>query len=203
MSKKIALAAALAAWTAVIALSPAASAGGKPPLEGLFKDNFSLLDPPVPAPATGFLDAGGETISLEAFAGRVVLLNFWATWCAPCIRELPTMARLQTELGPEGLSVVALSQDRGGLSVVRPFLEQLGVGVLEAYVDQKGALARDFGLVGLPTTYLLDAKGRIVGGLEGPAEWDSPDAKTLIRFYLDQAGPGPVKTGDFDDRETI
>ena len=196
MFKKIALVATLAAWTAVIAVSPAATAGGKPPLEGLFKDNFSLLDPPVPAPETGFLNATGRTISLEAFAGRVVLLNFWATWCAPCIRELPTMARLQTELGPAGLSVVAVSQDRGGLPVVRPFLEQLGVEALEAYVDPKGALARDFGLVGLPTTYLIDAEGRIVGGLEGPAEWDSRDAKTLIRFYLDQARSrsDPVKT---------
>ncbi len=196
MFKKIALVATLAAWTAVIAVLPAATAGGKPPLEGLFKDNFSLLDPPVPAPETGFLNATGRTISLEAFAGRVVLLNFWATWCAPCIRELPTMARLQTELGPAGLSVVAVSQDRGGLPVVRPFLEQLGVEALEAYVDPKGALARDFGLVGLPTTYLIDAEGRIVGGLEGPAEWDSRDAKTLIRFYLDQARSrsDPVKT---------
>ena len=195
MSTKKALAAALAAGFALAVLlgTPARThAGGQPPLLGVFKDNFTLLDPPVPAPQNGFTNADGQEITLAAFEGQVVLLNFWATWCAPCVREMPTLDRL----GPEGLAVIAVSQDRGGLAVVAPFVEQLGLKHLKIYLDPRGALSRAFGLGGLPTTLLIDAEGRLVGGLEGPAEWDSEEALALIRFYLDQlqGQDGPVKT---------
>jgi thiol-disulfide isomerase/thioredoxin len=200
MSTKKALAAALAAVLALAVLlgTPArAHAGGQPPLQGVFKDNFTLLDPPVPAPQTAFRDAEGREITLGAFEGKVVLLNFWATWCAPCVREMPTLDRLQDALGPEGLEVVAVSEDRAGLEVVAPFFAQLDLRHLKIYLDSRGALSREFGLKGLPTTLLIDAAGRLVGGLEGPAEWDSEEALALIRFYLADApgGDGPIKTG--------
>ncbi len=197
--KKTALSAALAAGLAIAALfgtSAYAPAGAEPPLQGVFKDNFTLLNPPVPAPQASFSDAKGRDLTLAEFKGRVVLLNFWATWCAPCVREMPTLDRVQGKLGAEGLSVVAVSEDRGGLEVVDPFLKQLGLRQLEIYLDPRGTLAREFGLAGLPTTLLIDAEGRLVGGLEGPAEWDSEDALSLIRFYL-QGVAGeeqPIKT---------
>jgi thiol-disulfide isomerase/thioredoxin len=199
MSTKKALAAALAAVLALAVLleTPTrAHAGGQPPLQGVFKDNFTLLEPPVPAPQTGFLDADGQEITLAAFEGKVVLLNFWATWCAPCVREMPTLDRLQDKLGLEGLEVLAVSEDRGGLAVVAPFFEQLGLQHLKIYLDPQGALSRKFGLDGLPTTLLIDAQGRLVGGLEGPAEWDSEEALALIRFYLAavREKDGPVRT---------
>ena len=184
-------------WVSALIGNPSGALGGEqPPLKGLLRDNFTLLDPPTPAPQTGFQDASGRAVTIADFAGRVVLLNFWATWCAPCVRELPTMDRLQAQLGPEGLSVVAVSWDRGGLGVVAPFLDRLGVDHLVIYLDPKGSTGRDFGVRGLPTTLLIDAEGRIVGGLEGPLEWDSPEALALIRHYLEKAGLSerPVKT---------
>jgi thiol-disulfide isomerase/thioredoxin len=198
--KKNAFAAAVAAGFALAVLfgMPArAPAGAEPPLQGVFKDNFTLLDPPVPAPQASFSDAAGRDLSLADFKGRVVLLNFWATWCAPCVREMPTLDRVQGKLGAHGLSVIAVSEDRGGLEAVGPFVKQLGLQHLEIYLDPRGTLAREFGLAGLPTTLLIDAEGRLVGGLEGPAEWDSNDALILIRYYLDRiAGEErPVKTG--------
>ena len=190
MPLKNARAAVLAVSLSVIALwaDPSGALGGEqPPLKGLLRDNFTLLDPPTPAPRAGFQDASGQAVRIADFAGRVVLLNFWATWCAPCVRELPTMDRLQARLGAEGLSVVAVSWDRGGLGVVAPFLERLGIEQLEIYLDPKGSTGRDFGVRGLPTTLLIDADGRIAGGIEGPLEWDSPEALELIRHYLNKA----------------
>jgi thiol-disulfide isomerase/thioredoxin len=173
----------------------AAADAGPPPLEGMFKDNFTLLDAPVPAPQAVFQDGTGAPVTLAAFRGRVVLLNFWATWCAPCIREMPSLDRLQAALGDQGLAVLAVSQDRGGLKVVRPFFERLELDSLAVYLDPAGKLAREAGLRGLPTTLLIDRQGRLVGGLQGPAEWDSPEAARLIRHYLDQ----PARGGDLTE----
>ncbi len=193
----------LAALAAMIALAtvvgtPAMALGGEqPPLLGVFKDNFTLSDPTVPAPQTSFTDGSGKEISLTTFKGQVVVLNFWATWCAPCVREMPTLDRLQAKLGGDGLAVVAVSQDRGGPAVVAPFFKELGIRELKVYLDPGGELAQEFGLKGLPTTLLIDAEGRVVGGLEGPAEWDSEEALTLIRYYLQRAGDEAkaIKTG--------
>ncbi|MCH8036380.1 MAG: TlpA family protein disulfide reductase [Proteobacteria bacterium] len=127
--------------------------------------------------------------------GRVVLLNFWATWCAPCIREMPSLDRLQAALEDRGLAVLAVSIDRGGTEVIRPFAERLGLERLGLYHDAKGALFRAFGVTGLPTTFLIDRRGRIVGAYPGPAEWDEPEARALIEHYLRQpAGAAAVKT---------
>jgi thiol-disulfide isomerase/thioredoxin len=197
--KKNALASAVAAVFALavlLGMPGRAPAGAEPPLQGVFKDNFTLLDPPVLAPQAAFSDATGQDLTLADFKGQVVLLNFWATWCAPCVREMPTLDRVQGQLGGQGLAVVAVSEDRGGLEAVGPFLKQLGVQHLKIYLDPRGTFAREFGLAGLPTTLLIDAEGRLVGGLEGPAEWDSEDALILIRHYLEQVegGERPVKT---------
>ena len=191
MVKKNTLSAARAVTLALTMFFMVAGAEGgeQPPLEGMFKDNFTLLESPVPAPQTGFFDRSGALVTLAAFRGRVVLLNFWATWCAPCIREMPALDRLQADLGDQGLAVLAVSQDRGGAKVVRPFLEKLKLDNLAIYLDPAGKLGRDAGLRGLPTTLLIDRRGRLVGGLQGPAEWDSPEAARLIRHYLKQPAP--------------
>ena len=125
------------------------------------------------------------------FHGQAVLLNFWATWCAPCVREMPALDRLQARLGPEGLSVIALSVDRRGLEVVEPFYRRLSIEALDIYLDPANQVARSFTVPGLPTTYLIDPDGQMVGVLAGPAEWDSPDALALMRHYLPQGSPEP------------
>ena len=189
----LALAAALSA--ALAGAPQAASAEPGPPLEGVFADNFNLAEEPLPAPQEPFRRGDGSAVSLADFTGRVVLLNFWATWCGPCVREMPSLDRLQAALGPEGLEVVAVSEDRKQ-ALAEAFLVEHRLDHLALYMDQRGKVAQAFGLRGLPTTYLIDRQGRLVGGLQGPAEWDDEEAKALIRWYLKQpaALEQPVET---------
>ena len=159
---------------------------GQPPVGGVLAENFTWISPPGAVPATPITRADGQQTTLAAFQGRVVLLNFWATWCAPCIREMPSLDRLQAELKGEGLEVVAVSEDFAGLDLVGPFFERLKLENLAIYLDSDNALGKEFGIAGLPTTLLIDRAGRVVGGLEGPAEWDSDEAIALIRHYLQE-----------------
>ena len=188
----------LALFAAILAaalLQSGARAAESPPLGGHFADSFSLSTPPAPAPEAAMTDGDGNPVTLQDFAGQVVLLNFWATWCAPCVREMPSLDRLQAALGPEGLAVVAVSEDRAGLKAVEPFFLETGLEHLEIYLDPKGKFWREFGVRGLPTTYLIDRQGRLIGAMEGPAEWDEEDAVALIRFYLEQEPDDqPLKT---------
>lgn len=161
----------------------------QPAAGGNLGEAFTWLTPPRPAPATPITLADGNKTTLVAFRGKVVLLNFWATWCAPCIREMPSLDRLQVKLKGEGLEVIAVSEDFAGLDLVRPFFERLKLENLTIYLDSDGALGKAFGIAGLPTTLLIDREGRVVGGLEGPAEWDSDEAVALIRHYLEHPEP--------------
>ena len=137
-----------------------------------------------PASQAAFTTAEGQSTTIAAWRGRVVLVNFWATWCLPCVKEMPALDRQQAALGGEGLTVLALSQDRGGIEVVRPFYAKLGLTSLEAFIDPPGTVARDFAGTGLPLSVVIDRQGREVGRLEGPADWDSPEATALLRHYL-------------------
>lgn len=164
------------------------SAGGaatsaRPPLAGTVA-NFTVFDPLRPAPETRFADGDGSEVSLADFRGQVVLLNFWATWCVPCLAEMPALDRLQAALGQEGLAVIALSQDRGGVPTVVRFYEKYDFGNLGIYVDPAGKLAADLDIGVLPTTLIIGRDGKVAGQLVGAAEWDAPEAQALIRHYL-------------------
>ena len=119
--------------------------------------------------------------------GRFVLLNFWATWCAPCKQEMPALERLQVLRGGDDFIVVAMSNDREGTNAVTPYFDEAGFTALEKFYDPKGNLTRALGVTGLPTTILINAEGLELGRIEGPAEWDSEDALALI----DRAMAGP------------
>jgi thiol-disulfide isomerase/thioredoxin len=151
--------------------------------------DFKPLEPPQPAPAISFTDAQGHSLSLADFRGRVVLLNFWATWCVPCVEEMPSLDNLQAKLGNDDFIVVAISTDRQGLSIVQPFLDKLGIRNLAIYLDPPHAAQRAFGIRGIPTTIVIDREGRERGRLEGMTRWDSSEALTLIRHYLGPAVP--------------
>src|SRR5688572_20500737 len=112
---------------------------------------FAVHKSPRPLPDIQFENGQGEAMSLADFRGKVVLLNIWATWCAPCRREMPTLERLQVELGGADFEVVALSLDRKGLPVVKEFYEELGLQELAMYVDESGAAQRALNALGLPT----------------------------------------------------
>ena len=133
-----------------------------------------------PAAEFAFTDGAGKPVRLADFAGKAVLLNLWATWCVPCIREMPSLDRLQSELGGADFQVVAAAQDRGGAAVVLPFLEKLGVKALAPYLDTPGAAGRAFGVQGLPTSILIGRDGRETARLLGGADWDSPAVRAQI-----------------------
>jgi thiol-disulfide isomerase/thioredoxin len=177
----------LAALVAAL-LAPAASAGAEGPLRNGAMANFTPIDPPRPAPVVGFAAADGSAVSLDSFRGRVVLLNLWATWCGPCVDEMPSLDRLQAKLGGGDFAVVAVSQDFGGLPTVTPFYKRHGIAALAVYTDSRNEVAHKLGIQGLPTTMIIGRDGRAVGALVGAAAWDSPEAIALVRYYIDAAG---------------
>ncbi len=143
-------------------------------------ENFIPAREVKAAPLLQFLDEHGERLSLEKFRGRIVVLNLWATWCAPCVEEMPTLDQLQQQLEPLGVVVVALSIDRGGPKVVREFFDEHDIKNLDVYVDPTMRAQSDFNVIGLPTTILIDREGRDRGRIVGPAEWDDARAADLV-----------------------
>lgn len=131
-----------------------------------------------------FEDGTGKALSLADFKGKVVLLNLWATWCAPCRKEMPAFDRLQSHFKDRPFEIVALSVDRGGAAASRKFLDSVNVPNLKLYVDPTARQHTALRAVGLPTTILFDGQGRELGRLAGAAEWDSEDAKRLIDAAL-------------------
>jgi thiol-disulfide isomerase/thioredoxin len=156
--------------------------GDGPPIAG----HVSTFEPAGSArlaPDIAFLDGEGNVVSLADFRGQVVLLNFWATWCGPCRREMPSLDRLAVVVADEDITVLALSIDAEGLEVIRPFYAERHITNLPIYMDQTSALSAAFGVSNMPTTLVIDPEGRVVGNLIGTAEWDSADALRLLRWY--------------------
>lgn len=137
-------------------------------------------------PEISFLLESGAATSLAPWKGRVVLVNLWATWCAPCREEMPSLARLQSEMGSPDFEVVAISVDRKGLEVSAKFLNEVNATALKLYADPSTEALGKFMAVGLPSSILIDRQGREIGRLAGPAEWDSAEAKALIKAALDE-----------------
>jgi thiol-disulfide isomerase/thioredoxin len=167
---------------------------------GLFaaKAGLTLNAEPAFLPDFAFEDGEGSRVNLSDFHGRVVLLNVWATWCAPCRKEMPTLDRLQAILGGPEFNVVTLSIDKHGLEPVKSFLSEIGIKNLRIYLDRNSTSMVDssvlgiptsiskssLGIFGLPTTLLIDRQGRELARLIGPAEWDSPEMITLIERQI-------------------
>jgi thiol-disulfide isomerase/thioredoxin len=131
-------------------------------------------------PDIAFQDGSGAPLRLSAWKGRVVLVNLWATWCAPCRKEMKTLAALQSKLGSPDFEVVAISVDRKGVEASSAFLAETGAQSLRLYVEPSARIVADLQTVGLPSTFLVDRAGREIGRLLGPAEWDSPEAVALV-----------------------
>jgi thiol-disulfide isomerase/thioredoxin len=143
---------------------------------------------PKDLPALAFETMDGEPASIAALKGKVVVLNLWATWCAPCREEMPSLDRLQAAFDPEEVAVVALSVDRAGPERVRAFLDEIGIEHLTVYRDPKAATTRALRIPGLPATLLIDRNGREVGRVLGIADWGSPEAIEAVRAILAQDG---------------
>jgi thiol-disulfide isomerase/thioredoxin len=142
------------------------------------KQPMKISKPPA------FNGPDGKPMTLLDFKGKVVLLNLWATWCAPCRKEMPYLNQLQKELGSDQFEVVAVSVDRGSAAKSKKFLADVGATALGFYHDPTAQAGFALMAIGMPTTLLFDRDGREIGRLVGPAEWHSKDAKDLIRAAL-------------------
>jgi thiol-disulfide isomerase/thioredoxin len=145
---------------------------------------------PFTAPAISLADTNGHSVELSELRGKLVLVNLWATWCEPCLREMPSLERLQSRLG-ERIAVLAVSEDRGGNKAVEPFIAKLGLKSVKIYIDPKSEVGHAFGARGLPTSFLIDREGKVLGRVEGAAEWDSPKILGVLEPLL--SGNGVVK----------
>jgi len=136
-----------------------------------------------------FQDAEGRETRFDAFRGRGLVVNFWATWCPPCVAEMPALDRAHAILSREGIEVLALSSDRGGRAQVEPFYQRTGLRHLGMWFDPRGAAGRALGVRGLPTTVILDRRGLEVGRLEGEADWDRDTIMAAVRRLVRGTAP--------------
>lgn len=141
--------------------------------------------PVQPAPDFTVPAPDGASIALADYAGKVVFINFWATWCAPCRLEMPAMERLYKQFKEAGLVVVAISFDAEGEPVVTPFVRENGF-TFPVGLDPRMALAKRYGVRGLPSSFLIDRDGNLVAQAIGPRDWDGEDAHALIALLLDR-----------------
>ena len=142
---------------------------------------FGRATKPKPIPELRFVDGAGRALTLADFRGKVLLLNIWATWCAPCREEMPALDRLQAQLGGERFQVVALSVDLQGAPIARKFYGEVGIKALPLYIDPTAKAAFTLDAAGLPATLLVDRAGREVGRHLGPVKWDSPEVVEHLR----------------------
>lgn len=150
-------------------------------LDGLLVDDMKKLAlvEPVAIPEAVLLDGSEAEHTLAEYQGKWVVLNFWATWCAPCRAEMPSLDRLQVAM-PE-IAVVPVATGRNAVSQIGKFYAEAGVVNLPVLRDPKSELARAMGVLGLPVTVILDPEGREVARLIGDAEWDSPAALAVLK----------------------
>jgi peroxiredoxin len=145
----------------------------------------SLMHPPD----FSGLTADGQRVSLASLSGRVLVLNFWATWCLECRPEMPAFERLHRELSAQGLAVVGINA-REGTSTIREYAKELGL-TFPLILDPKGTINTAYGVIGLPTTFLIGRDGRPVALAIGPREWSGKPARALIQALL--AEPAALK----------
>ena len=151
--------------------------------EGSMK-RFEFHKRPVLASTAFFEDANGGEASFSDFKGKVILVNLWATWCAPCIKEMPDLNQLQKSLGGDKFEVVLLSENIDGIESSLEFLKTNNISNLNTYLDTNRNIARSLKSNALPTSILIDSNGYEVGRLLGPAEWNSDEARNLINFVI-------------------
>ena len=150
---------------------------------------FERTDPPRPL-AAAFVDAEGAMRSVADYSGKGLVVNFWATWCGPCVREMPALDRLREQIAGDGIDVIALSEDRGGPEIVENFYRKHDIAGLAVLLDAKRRTLREAEVANLPTTLLIDRRGNEVIRVVGVAEWDAPEIAAFVRACLggDDAG---------------
>jgi thiol-disulfide isomerase/thioredoxin len=154
------------------------------PPQSAIPPEFVKRQVPAVLPNVAFSDGEGHQQTLADYRGKVVLLNVWATWCPPCRKEVPSLDRLQAQLGGDDFEVIPLSVDRGGAEAVRRFFAANGVRHLAVEVDPSTEAQAALEIPGLPTTILINRQGREVSRFVGAADWDAPDAIAFLRAAI-------------------
>ena len=157
-------------------------------------NSFRWLKDPLVLPEISIQHAPGKRVSLSSFRGKIVLLNLWATWCPPCVYELPALDRLQQRHGGEDFVVVAVSVDRDAELARELFIDRLELAQLKFYVEPPEQIAKTFPLDVLPSNFILDREGRVIGMLRSYVDWDSPVADVFVERLV--AGTLPVRPGN-------
>lgn len=157
-------------------------------------DKFQPTNPPVPFTDQTFYTGTGELRTISDFSGKGVILNFWATWCAPCIKEMPALNRLQEQVKADGILVLPLSEDRKGAAVIDPFYAQNNLTALPVLIDKRRLVMRKTGVSALPTTIFIDRQGMEVGRILGEAAWDSAKMTAFIRNCFGKAPPSVTQS---------
>ncbi|TVS00190.1 MAG: TlpA family protein disulfide reductase [Rhodospirillales bacterium] len=186
--------AAVALGVALVGGAPATTGQAAAPTEAVRCDDppavLALLEssePRRPAPDVEFVADGERPVTLAEYRGRGVVLNFWATWCPPCVKEMPALDALNADVADDGIEVLALSSDFGGAEAVRQFYDVNGIRHLAVLNERRQAVSMAFEIPGLPTTVLIDADGDEVARLVGAAEWDDPEVAAFLRRCLSPA----------------
>lgn len=155
---------------------------GRPPIKhNSQRQQVSLFAGP---PDIHFYDKSENKVTLEGFKGKVVLVNLWATWCEPCVAEMPSLNRLQGMMPEDQFKVVAISVDRSSRKKVKDFLQNNGLDNLDLYWDQDRQIPLKWKYEGLPTSFLINREGAIVAQYDGPYEWDEEPLMGEIRALL-------------------
>tara|TARA_R110002094_G_scaffold121246_3_gene116050 strand:- start:1060 stop:1611 length:552 start_codon:yes stop_codon:yes gene_type:complete len=160
-----------------------ANHGATEPSDGTVS-SFIAVNPPKPVEPVPLFRGESTAIDLSVFQGKLVLLNFWATWCPPCLRELPALDRLQQRLGSERFEVVAVALDRRGYAGAREFYDKLNIEHLALYHGSVETFGKAFPVDVFPASFLIDAQGRVLSFLRSYADWDAPEADKMIEQQL-------------------
>lgn len=147
-------------------------------------EKLVFLSEPAAAPDTAFTDPDNAEHRLSQFKGKYVLLNFWATWCAPCRKEMPMLSALQSEFGGDRFEVVTIATGRNSVTGIQKFFEEIGVTNLPLFLDPKQQLARDMAVLGLPISVILNPEGQEIARMRGDATWNSDSAKAIIAALI-------------------
>ncbi|UCD77912.1 MAG: TlpA family protein disulfide reductase [Desulfobacterales bacterium] len=139
----------------------------------------------LPAPDFTLPGLNGRLVSLSDYRGKVVVVNVWATWCLPCVEEMPSLEKLYREFKDENFEILAVSIDSGGIAAVAPFMKTHGL-TFPALIDTQASIRDSYKITGVPETFIIDKKGILVKKVIGPLDWSSPEILRYIRKLIQE-----------------
>lgn len=149
-------------------------------------DLVNVLPQTYPIEVVPFSNAKGEPVDFSQYKGKVIMVNMWATWCPPCVRELPAIKRLSSKFDNSQFEILPISIDFEGKKKVEPFLKELGMEGFTSYYDEKQSLAQVFPLDTIPATFILNKEGELIAFVRTFVDWDDKKAIELIQSFIDK-----------------